>query len=246
LKLEKELNFYVNLRDEIKNASSETIDLKSYEADMRHLIDTYIQADEPEVISPFGNMTLIDIIINSGIAEAINNLPKGIRSNQGAIAETIENNVRRKVIKGHLIDPAYFEKMSKLLDELIKERKAGAVSYEEYLKEIAELAKQANAGKSDDTPKSLTTQGLRALYNNLDNNEALALRIDAIVKTRKKADWRGHQAKEREIQQAIYEALMAYQSESKNAESVAEPLVGYGMMEKVGRIFDIIKNQQDY
>lgn len=246
LKLEKELNFYVNLRDEIKNASSEEIDLKSYEADMRHLIDTYIQADEPEVISPFGNMTLIDIIVNSGIADAINNLPKGIQKNQGAIAETIENNVRRKIIKEHLIDPAYFEKMSKLLEELIKERKAGAVSYEEYLKRIAEIAKQANAGQNADTPKSLTTQGLRALYNNLDNNETLALKIDAAVKTGKKADWRSTQSKQREVQQAIYDALRGYEAEMKEVESLAEPLVDYGIMEKVGRIFDIIKNQSEY
>jgi type I restriction enzyme R subunit len=246
LKLEKELNFYVNLRDEIKNASSETIDLKSYEADMRHLIDTYIQADEPEVISPFGDMTLIDIIVNSGIAEAINNLPKGIRGNQGAIAETIENNVRRKIIKEHLIDPAYFEKMSKLLEELIKERKAGAISYEEYLKKIAEIAKQVNAGKNTDTPKSLTTQGLRALFNNLDNNEALALKIDAAVKTRKGADWRSTQSKQREVQQAIYDALISYQAVNEKIGNVTEPLVGYGIMEKVGKIFDIIKAQSEY
>lgn len=246
LKLEKELKFYTNLRDEIKKASGEEIDLKSYEADMRHLIDTYIQADEPEVISPFGDMTLIDIIVNSGIADAINNLPKGIKGNQGAIAETIENNVRRKIIKEHLIDPAYFEKMSKLLEELIKERKAGAISYEEYLKRIAEIAKQANAGKNADTPKSLTTQGLRALYNNLDNNETLALKIDAAVKKNKKADWRSTQSKQREVQQAIYDALMAYEAANENIENVAEPLPQYGMMEKVGRIFDIIKAHLDY
>jgi len=246
LKLEKELNFYINLRDEIKKASGETIDLKSYEADMRHLIDTYIQADEPENVSPFGDMTLLDIIVNSGIADAIGTLPKGIKKNQGAIAETIENNVRRKIIKEHLINPAYFEKMSKLLSEIIKERKAGAISYQEYLAKIAELVKQTQAGKDNDTPETLTTQGLRALYDNLDKNETLALKIDAAVHQKKGADWRGHQAKERAIQQAIYEALVAYETERENNGNVAEPLSGYGMMEKVGKVFDIIKNQKEY
>jgi type I restriction enzyme R subunit len=213
---------------------------------MRHLIDTYIQADEPELISPFGELTLIDIIVNSGIADAIGTLPKGIKKNQGAIAETIENNVRRKIIKEHLINPAYFEKMSKLLDEIIKERKAGAVTYEEYLIKVAEVAKQTNAGRNSDTPKTLNTQGLRALYDNLGNNEQLALKIDAEVKAAKGEDWRGHQAKERNIQQAIYDALMAYESESENIGNITEPLAGYGVMEKVGKIFDIIKAQSEY
>ena len=50
--IKRELNFYLKLREEIRKASGETLDLKTYEADMRHLIDNYIQADEPKTISP--------------------------------------------------------------------------------------------------------------------------------------------------------------------------------------------------
>jgi predicted metal-dependent hydrolase len=50
-----------------------------------------------------------------------------------AIAETIENNVRSKIIKEHLNDPAFYAKMSALLDEIICLRKAKAIEYEEYL-----------------------------------------------------------------------------------------------------------------
>ena len=131
--IKKELEHYLKLREEIRQASGETLDLKTYEADMRHLIDTYIQADEPETISPFEDMSLLDIIVKSGIADAINSMSGGIKSSKSAIAETIENNVRKKIIKEHLIDPAFFEKMSKLLATLIKERKANALNYAEYL-----------------------------------------------------------------------------------------------------------------
>ena len=65
----------------------------------------------------------------------------------------------------------FFEKMSKLLNELIKQRKANALSYEDYLKEIAELAKQTNEGQSDDMPEVINSPGKRALYNNLDKDE---------------------------------------------------------------------------
>src|SRR6266702_352044 len=91
-----DINRYLKLREIIRKASGETIDLKAYEADMRHLIDTYIEADEPRTISPFDGMPLLELIVKSGIANAINQLPDGIKSNRGAIAETIENNVRSK------------------------------------------------------------------------------------------------------------------------------------------------------
>lgn len=86
------------MREIVRNASGETLDLKTYEADMRHLIDTYIEADEPRKISPFDDMPLLDLIVKTGIADAINRMPAGIRGNQSAIAETIENNVRSKII----------------------------------------------------------------------------------------------------------------------------------------------------
>jgi len=47
----------------------------------------------------------------------------GLKGNKNAIAETIENNVRRKIIKEQLNDPAFYEKMSALLDEIIVARK---------------------------------------------------------------------------------------------------------------------------
>ena len=224
--IKKEVNFYLKLREEIKQASGETLDLKTYEADMRHLIDTYIQADEPEIISPFGDMSLLDIIVKTGIADAIATLPSGIRGSQGAIAETIENNVRKKIIKEHLIDPAFFERMSKLLSEIIKERKENAITYAEYLAKIGELAKQVNEGKSEDTPDVLKTVAQRILYNNLDNDEELAMLIDNAVKSTKRDNWRGNLPKEREIKQELFKILKD--------------------VEKVENIFSIIREQRDY
>lgn len=245
--IKKELNFYLKLREEIRKASGETLDLKTYEADMRHLIDTYIQADEPETISPFGDMSLLDIIVKTGIADAIDTLPNGIKSNKEAIAETIENNVRKKIIKEHLIDPAFFEEMSKLLAEIIKERKANAISYEEYLKRIAELAKQVNEGKSEETPEVLKTPAQRALYNNLGKDENLAMQVDKAVKSVKRDGWRGNLAKEREIKAEIFKILSNYQKSNEN-KPVGELLVEYGNKTEnhVERVFKIIREQKEY
>ena len=71
IRIKEQLNQYVNLREIIRKASGESLDLKAYEADMRHLIDTYIEADEPRKISPFDNMGLMELIVKTGIANAI-------------------------------------------------------------------------------------------------------------------------------------------------------------------------------
>ena len=225
-RIQNQIKHYLNVRDFIRKAAEENLDLKAYEADMRHLIDTYIEADEPRSISPFDNMSLMDIIVKTGIADAIASQLGGLRGNRNAIAETIENNVRSKIIKEHLNDPAFYEKMSKLLDEIIKDRKARAMSYEEYLKQIAELAKNVGAGHSEDTPKTLDTPGKRALYNNLNQNEELAINIDTAVKEKRHDDWRGIKAREQVIKSALFDVL---KDESE-----------------VERIFLIIKAQKEY
>jgi type I restriction enzyme R subunit len=244
--IRREIDHYLKLREIIRKASGETIDLKSYEADMRHLIDTYIVADEPRKISPFDDMPLLELIVKTGIAKAIDTLPDGMKSNKDAIAETIENNVRSKIIKDHLNDPAFYDKMSKLLNEIIAARKAKAIEYEEYLKMIAELAKQVEIGQAKDAPAQLDSPGKRALYNNIleirvfekaseesadylgkqDPALDLVLEIDKAIKENRSDSWRGIPARENEIKQALYGVL-------KN-------------IEEVEKIFPIIMQQKEY
>ncbi|MBX3335890.1 MAG: HsdR family type I site-specific deoxyribonuclease, partial [Nitrospira sp.] len=126
VRIKQHLDRYLNVREIVRKASGESLDLKAYEADMRHLIDTYIEADEPRKISPFDDMPLLDLIVKTGIGNAIATQLGGLRGNKDAIAETIENNVRRTIIKEHLNDPAYYETMSALLDEIIAARKTKA------------------------------------------------------------------------------------------------------------------------
>jgi type I restriction enzyme R subunit len=206
-RIKQDLDRYLDIREIIRKASGETLDLKAYEADMRHLLDTYIEADEPRKISPFDDMGLLELIVKTGIANVIATQLGGLKGNKDAIAETIENNVRRKIIKEHLTDPAYYERMSTLLDEIIALRKSKAVEYEQYLKRIAELSAKVQAGKSDETPAKLDTPGKRALWNNLNQNEELALRIDSAIRETRPDGWRGVPPREQTIKKALYDIL---------------------------------------
>ena len=118
--IKADIGRYLKLREIIRKASGETIDLKAYEADMRHLIDTYIEADAPRTISEFGEIGLLELIVRSGIADAVAKLPPGIKGNKRAVAETIANNVRSKIIREHLNDPAFYDKMSTVLTEILR------------------------------------------------------------------------------------------------------------------------------
>ena len=224
--IKADVDHFEKVRNEVKLSSGDYIDLKMYEPAMRHLIDTYIRAEESEVISAFDDVSLIQLIVESG-ADAVNALPQGIRQSKEAVAETIENNVRKLIIDETPINPKYYEKMSELLDALIEQRKREALSYQEYLAQIVELTKKAQGAETTASyPAALNSKAKRALFDNLDGDEALALAIDEEIRLTKKDSWRGNKFKEKEVRNAI-------------KKHVADP----GQLDV---IFELVWNQDEY
>jgi type I restriction enzyme R subunit len=206
--IKAEVDHYTKARDAVRLNSGDCIDLKAYEPAMRHLIDTYIRAEESEKISLFDDLSLVQLIVERG-PDAVEALPKGIRKSEDAVAETIENNVRKLIINESPVDPAYYEKMSKLLDALIEQRRKGVVSYKEYLDKIATLTKEATTpGGKPGYPPSLDTSAKQALYNNLWRDEKLALRVDHAILGSLQDGWRDNGMKTKRVRQAIRIALM--------------------------------------
>ena len=207
-KIKDEVAHYQNVSQEIKLASGDYVDLKAYEPDMRHLIDTYIRAEESETLSTLGDIPLVELIVENG-AEALNLLPEGIRTNEAARAATIENNVRRLIVDRSEVNPRYYEEISHLLDDIIRERRRGALDYREYLSEIEGLSgRLAEHENPDRYPATINTGALRALFDNLDTlpedrREAAALAIDTAIRRTKQDDWRGNRRKKRQVQNAI-------------------------------------------
>jgi type I restriction enzyme R subunit len=230
-KIKFEVGYFENVRSEIKLASGDYIDLKEYEPAMRHLIDSYIDAKESKTVSAFDDLTLIDLIISKGV-DAVDALPESIKENQKAVAEVIENNVRRLIIEEKPTNPKYFEKMSVLLDELIRERKQSAMEYAKYLKKIVELVKNVkNISTSVSYPITIDTNSKRALYDNLDSDEKIALKVNQYVEDNKSDSWRGNTIKEKEVRIAIRKALEEFSITDKD---------------KVEAIFVLVKNQNEY
>ncbi|WP_372922252.1 type I restriction endonuclease subunit R [Roseovarius sp.] len=205
--IQDEVTHFTKVRDEVKLASGDYIDLKQYEPAMRHLIDTYIRADASEKLSDLEDLSLIQVIIDRG-ADAVDALPEGLRNQQEAVAETIENNVRKLIIDESPVNPKYYEKMSELLDALIEKRRQGALAYRDYLEHIAEITRKAKtAGADTQYPETIKTPGRKALYDNLDRDETLALAVDEALCNARQDGWRSNTMKTRRIWFAVRSVL---------------------------------------
>ena len=251
-KIKTEVDHYRKVRDEVRLASGDYIDLKVYEPAMRHLIDTYIRAEESEKISAFDDLSLIQLIVERG-PDAADAKLKGILKTEEAVAETIENNVRKLIINESPVDPAYYDKMSKLLDALIELRRKGAVSYKDYLEKITQLIKEATmpGGGSGGYPASIKTAAQRAIYSNLGKDEGLTLAIDAAIQNTRQDGWRDQSMKtkrvKRSIKRVIEQARQA--TESGNVQEERGKYQGKAIEtvdHLTDRILELAKNQNDY
>ncbi|NOR71520.1 MAG: HsdR family type I site-specific deoxyribonuclease [Methylomarinum sp.] len=223
--VKEEVEHFSKMRQEIKLASRDEVDMKLYEPAMRRLLDTYIRAEDSEKVIDFEELGLIELIVEKA---KLNPAEPSSKKIPEAMAETIENNMRKVIIDEQPINPKYYEKMSELLDALIAQRREEAIEYETYLKQVKELA----AGITQPAgvrsyPVSMDTRGKQSLYDNLDNNEDLVARIDTAVRYTKKADWKQNRFKMRDVENAVKEELGEY---GENLEGVIE----------------LIKNQSEY
>ena len=202
--IEREVTYYIKVRDDVRLASGDYVDLKKYDPDMRHLIDTYLSADPSRVLTSFGGATLVELLVDNGIA-ALKDMPASTPKEQEAVAETIENNVGKEIVEKTRSNPKYYEKMSELLRELIVKRKNDVINYEEYLRQIVELAKKVHKPESGtEYPADIRESAAkRAFYDYLDGDVNVANQLHEAVMFSKQDNFRGSKIKERKIWRAI-------------------------------------------
>ena len=216
---------------------------------MRHLLNTYIQADPAADLGELGELSLTELIIETGIHDAIaRKLNEKGKLSRNAIAEGIINNVRKTIIRDQLTDPRFYEQMSKLLDDLIKQSRADAAAYEEFLRKAEALVKRLAAKQPEDgraCGAARQARGDRALQqpaadsrgsarafkcpvaDDGDKASALALEIDRAMRERAPAGWKGDQAREAQVLNALFPLL------NRDREATLA-------------LFEIIKNQPGY
>lgn len=169
-RLNEEVAFYTEVRAAIKNYSGEELDIKPYEADMRHLINTYIHADPADDMGAVDGYSLVELIVNTGVHDAIaQKLNAKGKLSKNAVAEGIINNVRKTIIRDQLTDPRFYEELSKLLGDLIDDWRSETASYKQFLERAEALVKtMAKGHNSGDVPRELAgKREALVIYRNL-------------------------------------------------------------------------------
>ncbi|WP_156503469.1 hypothetical protein [Eikenella longinqua] len=154
-------------------------------------------------------------------------MPESIRSDESSIAETIENNVRKRIVDENPTNPKYFEKMSILLDELIEQRRQESIDYKEYLEEIARLAEQVSNPVQSSYPKEIDTFGKQALFDNLSQDTGWVKRVHDTVQSRKQ------------------DGYLANKMKQKHLKTCLEPLAQEKGLD-VEKMFELIIQQAEY
>ena len=250
--IKQDVEFFGEIRSAIKMHSGEELDIKPYEADMRHLLNTYVQAEPAVDLGTLSEISLTEAIIETGIHDAIaRKLNEKGKLTRNAIAEGIINNVRKSIVRNQLTDPQFYEQMSKLLDDLIKQSREDAAAYEEFLRKAEALVKRLVAEQPESgVPSAL--HGRRqatVIFNNLPSILAsysarsdkgaesadeyqetrlrLTLEIDRVMREQAPAGWKGDQTREAQVLNALFPLL------DRNREATLA-------------LFELVKNQPGY
>ncbi|GAA9181532.1 HsdR family type I site-specific deoxyribonuclease [Helicobacter pylori] len=205
-KIKQEAQFYRRLQKMIGLNSGDSVDLKSYSEDMRRILDAYIKATDSKTLIKIEDQGLCEVLAQMDINDFHKELSQVFKK-ESSMAESIANNTRKRIIEKEASDPKYYEKLSSLLNDLINQFREKKLTYLEYLQQIHNLAKQVIHKEDKNYPKKINTNALKTLYDNLDQNEALALEIDACIRDNKKDGWVGHKQKEKNLQIALRKTI---------------------------------------
>ena len=204
--IKKQVDYFNDIKDEIKLKSGDALDLKYYDPAMRQLIDNYVRAEDSEKLVDLADISFLDLIDKDG-EDAIDALPKNVKQNERSVAEVLAANMRKMIISERPNNPAYFDKMSDLLNKLLQDQKDGKLQYKELINKLIEKLKEVRSTVKSKYPKTIDTKGKQALYDNLGNDEVLTLQVHETIKANARDGFRDMDAvglrKMRSLRKAI-------------------------------------------
>ncbi|MBR4615344.1 MAG: restriction endonuclease subunit R, partial [Kiritimatiellae bacterium] len=131
------------------------------------------------------------------------------KKEQDGISEAIENNATKELVQKRMVNPAFFERMSKVLKLLIEDRKAGVIEYRKLLEEYRKIAEQIrNPALTGRYPPSIADSPVKqALYDNFGEDEKLALALHKAFLGSRLQGFKYNLAKQNKIKAALWNIL---------------------------------------
>lgn len=198
----QEFRAFTNLRVSVKHRYADDVDYSEYEPKIKKLLDTHIKSNS--VTQTQAPTNILDKSFRNVLCE--NEAGYDTRT-PAARADAIAHALKKSISEKMEEDPAFYEKFSKMIQDVIDQFLAHKISDDAYLKSVTELQEQERNKKRDDLPEELAGNDDAAAYygvalaafkngNNCDEQEAkrcalkTALFVDAtFCKNRKVQFW---------------------------------------------------------
>ena len=230
--IKKQVDHFNDIKDEIKLKSGDALDLKYYDPAMRQLIDNYVRAEDSEKLVDLADISFLELI-DTDTDKAIDSLPNNIKQNERSVAEVLAANMRKMIISERPNNPAYFDKMSELLNQLLQDQKSGKMQYKELIEKLIERLKEARSTVRKRYPSTMDTKGKQALYDNLSEDEELASRVHEAILYNARDGFRDMDSSGQRKMKALRKA-------------VEGTLHGSGQEDKIDNIMQLAVAQKEY
>lgn len=155
----RELRFFQKMRVSVQNRYAEVVSYKEYEPRVRKLLDTYVQAEEIELIT--GEVNIFD---QNMVHEALETYGQ----NPASKADMIAHQMKRVIVENMDKDEAFYKKFSEMIEETILAFQEGRIDEREYLQRVLKTREDMEFGYQEGLPASLHTEPqARAFYGAL-------------------------------------------------------------------------------
>jgi type I restriction enzyme R subunit len=210
-----DLKFFHVLRGRLKHRHQEIVAFGEYEAEIKHLIDQHVGADEVEVVVP--EIPLFDDLRREQELEKL--------GSDSSKADAIVGQMKRTISEKWDENPAFYQKFSEMLTEIIAKWRNDRRLEKEYLAKVREsLAQLKNEGAATGPAELENRDAARAYFGIVDTimvketpNEPFRINaaktIDSVL-TNPPVDWARNPDYLNQVSQQIDERLFDLSDES--------------------------------
>jgi len=188
---------FEKLRKAVRLRYAEAIDYSNYDARIKKLLNTHIQANEVTQLNDPVN--IFDDNAFSMVRET-----QGIyrTQNTAANADHIAHATKRKITENMDKDPAFYEKFSKLIQEAIDDFRQQRILALDYLQKVSEIRDKVESTQRDDVPDEIRNNreacayfgAIKPCFSEIDMDESLtddmAIKTTLAIQTAIEQNWK--------------------------------------------------------
>ena len=205
----EKMKFYAELRKAVRIRYYEQVDFGKYEKQMQKLLDTFISADEVNQLTKLVN--IFDEEFEAEIERVVGD---------NARADSILSATTAVITEKRESNPAYYDKLSKRIQEIIEEYKEKRLTEEEKLKhakEIRDLLIKDEVEEESNYPESIKHNvQARAFYDNLEERFMKAINnVDERIMVAETPLGYGNKQQENLLTQTVLQITEIFQEASK-------------------------------